>query len=571
MRTSIAVSLLLAAGACGGAGPSGQPVALTAPTLLAASDSKVAVGQTLSFFGGSFLNQKGHVELSFQGNFAHATDGNSDPVAFTVVPSWTSGNQVDWTSFGPFWIPFGDGRTLGTFTGTVTASNVSSDGNSRAAAAPLPLSLQILPSIVIHAFEPVTAQGCPAPVKRLLGGFPYQLTVEAVGFTPVNFSYNQVSPTFAPPALRHPAQGQTDTFGQNNELYFPPVPDQQTFYVTAFTISSLATDGNVYGVTYNFGVHKPLEYVPTGPAQVAEYEAPVPVGGCIPGNQYGGQNVSYTDTETDERSRNVGYSWDQSWQKSQEQQQSTGMTVHNGVNLSISNATNSDYSVGWNLGQDSSQSTSNGWSQEYGTSSGQTSGTEMSNGTTFGGNAGGEIAGIGLGVSGSVSSQNGSSQSTNVGQSASTGSNQSVQDSMSKSVGLNGSAQAGSSQSNTVGADHSTDDTESWALSQSNGYTLSSGSNWSWSVSSSSSIAVGSSYQLNPGYDGWWYRQTTRLAYPGEVISYDLCSNPTVAASAYFYDYEWAVALAVGQSCSANNMPVPSSFPAAQCFIGCSN
>lgn len=570
MRRLLSLLTALAA-ACGGAPTAPQPITIAPPVLLSASDSQVAVGQTLSFYGGSFLNDKGHVELQFQGQFVHQGGAGQDPVNFSVRPSWTSGNQVDWQSFGPFWIPFGDGRTLGTFQGTVSAINMGDDG-TQAASTPLGVQLQVMPSIIIDSFQPVTASGCPGPIKRLLGGFPYQLTVEAIGFTPVNFTYLQISPDFTPPPLRHPAQGNADTFGQNNELYFPPVPDQQTFYVAQFAVEAMGTDGNTYGVTYGFGVHKPIEYIPTGPAQVAEYEAPVPVGGCIPGNQFGGQDVTYTDTQTDDRTRNVSYSWDQNWQKSQEQSQMSGVTMHNGVNLSVDNSTNSSYSAGWSVGQDSSHSTSSGWSKDYGSNSSNTNGTERGGSLTVNGNADVGVPGLGQ-VGGGLSttghySQNASNQ---VGQSYNQGSNGSVQDSMSKSVGLNGSQEMGQSQARTVGSDHSRDDTESWGLSQSNSYTVSNGGSSFWQVSSSTSIAVGSSYKLLPGYDGWWYRQTTRLAYPGEVISYDLCGQPTVAASAYFYDYVWAVALAYGTSCSVNNMPTPSSFPPAQCTIGCAN
>jgi hypothetical protein len=139
-----------------------------------------------------------------------------------------------------------------------------------------------------------------------------------------------------------------------------------------------------------------------------------------------------------------------------------------------------------------------------------------------------------------------------------------VEASVTMSVGRNWGQNGSHTNEDTVGRDYTSSDTESWALSDSNSHSISKGGQDFWTVTSSTSTAVAFSGDILAGQFAVFYRQTTRLAYPGSVVAYDLCGTPTVVGESMFFDYTWAVELAQGEACP----PFPrSSLPAAQCFV----
>jgi hypothetical protein len=486
-----------------------------APTLLAASRSEVSVGQALEFIGQGYLSGTvGHTELHFDGEY-FTEDGQTYSVNYRVRPHWGSGSRLVWANVGPFAVPFSpNGDELGTFIGTVTGVNVDRNGNEAWGEA-LPLDLRLGPSIIVRDFQPVTAT-CERPARRLLGGFPYRITVEAVGIEPVNFTYqllNEPGLEGRPRIFRQPADGNMAHFGDNGEFFISEVPRGQVFYIAELLITARDADGKTASTVFAFGVHRPVEYIDWGLPQIAQIEAPQPVSGCMAGG-INGQNVRYTESETQSRSRQVSYHWDENWVREHSGQYSTSHEERNGVNTSYSR--NEEY----------------GWSAEWNRSD------------SFSGGGGISINPLGF-IGGSVSAEYG------------------VTHSFGRSV--HGSISTGY----TVGHDFSTADTESWAFTTSESHGVTRGSGEFWEVSSSTTVSSEISGDIIPSLFGVWYRQVTRIVRPGSIVVYNLCGQPQVVAEAMFEDYTWAVSLAQGPECPP--LPKPT-LPPAQCVVSpCKN
>ena len=115
----------------------------------------------------------------------------------------------------------------------------------------------------------------------------------------------------------------------------------------------------------------------------------------------------------------------------------------------------------------------------------------------------------------------------------------------------------------TVGRDYSVADTESWSFSNSESHGISQGESTFWEVSSTQSTSYDFGAEL-PKMFGVFYRQTSRIMYPGVIVVFNLCGAPRIAAEAPFTDYTWAVSMSQGPDCP----PFPkSSLPEAQCII----
>jgi hypothetical protein len=490
-RSSLLGLVLAAASACGTQVPSTSHEAPTSvPTLLALSTATISVGQPLDFFGAGFVGSAGsHAEVHFVGEYQHER-GQFDDVDLRLRPDWADGNHLSIPYFGPFNVPFSPtGAELGTFAGTVTVINVDLAGHETESE-PLDVQLEVQPSLILRQLQPLGAS-CDAPAKRLLEGYPYHLEVQAVGFQPVNYSYafSTGSQNGQPTVVRRQAQGVVDRYGDAGELVLPLVGDGDRFYFANVTVSALGTDNIERTLSLDFGVHRPIEYLDVGAAQIAEIEAPQVMYSCMEGGDTNGRNVTYTETDSDTRTRSVTYNWDQAW-----------MAAHSAT------GTNS-----------------------HGTTDGVNSTNTQTDGSSW-----------------SVSPMIGGE----------------IDDAV--RIGISGSYGRSSSQAKSVGQDHSVNDTESTALTDTTSHNISKGESDFWSVSSAKSSSLAFSGLILPGEFGIFYRQTTRLAIPGNVISYNLCGIPKVAAQTYFFDYAWAVELAQGAQCP----PFPKSqLPAPVCNL----
>jgi len=508
MRILVAISIIASLASCTG-GISGDGV--PAPVLLALSTQKITVGSPIDFIGANFMNntKSGHTEIRFEGTFT-ATSGKTYAVDYKLRPRWSDGNRVVWPFVGPYMNPF-TGKSpdqLGEFKGTVKAVNVTELDGDRAEAESdaVPTVLKFEPSIIVRDFQPLQAK-CDEPAKRVLGGFAYKIQVEAVGFTPVNFTYiigGEIKGE-RPRVFRKIAAGATDTFGANSEMVFAPVPDAEPFYLAGFAVRAMGTDGLERSMQLVIGVHRPIEYIDTGETLLAQIEPAKPDSGCLSGGETNGTTVSYTQTTTETRTRTLGLTWDEQWLNSIQNTQGGSTTRSNSVNWSLSHTDTENWGFGWDAS------------------------------TTVGGGA--EASVFGLAKASLTASVTG---------------------------GIRNDHNWGYSDTRSVGGDYTESDTESWATSSTNSHSVSSGGSDFWAVSSSDSKSLAFTGLVLPGRFGVFYRQVTRVAIPGRIVAYNLCGNAEVVAEAHFFDYLWSLELAQGETCN----PLPKShLPEAQCIM----
>jgi hypothetical protein len=511
---ALAATAFSAAIGCGAGEMSGADEG--GPVILATSTQQLRVGDSLEFFGGNFaFSKEQYTSLHFKGVFTG--DSGQTPVDLKVRPHWADGNRLVWAQVGPYSNPFSKDDQLGVFEGDVRAVNVSATG-TQSQSEPYRLRLAFTESIVIRTLQPVMAT-CGEPVKRLLGGFPYKVKVEAVGFTPVNFTFaiGGEASRDRGRVYRMKADGNTASFGDKGELVFDTVPDDVAFQLITFAVSALGTDGIERSNALVFAVHRPIEYVDSGTYKVAEVMAPMPDSGCMAGGS-NGRSATYTESHTDTRSRTVGINWSDAWNQSTTGTATLSHSVGQGINVTRNGSATSTNTIGWTV-EDSSS-----W--------------------TGGLNAGATLFGV-INVGGSI--EHGIEHKT----------------------GQNGSHSEAYQQGWAVGRDYTTNDTESWAFAKTEGYTVTKGGQDFWTVSSSDSKSLAFTGQIMPGEFGVFFRQTVRVAIPGSLVAYNLCGEPTVVGKTNFFDYNWSVDLATGPSCTP--YPTPS-LPEAQCFVTpCSN
>jgi hypothetical protein len=536
--------------------PSAPP---PAPTLLAIQESKLGVGQSMTFVGAAFFpNEESRTEIRFDGEFT-SRDGEVEAVhGLRIRPHRQDANTLVWTNFGPFVNPFSAaGDRIGTFTGTATAITGAKDGApivEEVQSRPLLVELTIEPSIIIKSLQPKDNASCAAPVKRMLGSFRYLMTVEAVGFTPQNFTFTiSGEPGVAQPRVyRLPvASGANSvTFGADPLMFFfEPVPLDLAFYIASIDITALDTDGQPHAVRYTFGVHNPLEYITTGPAAVAEIYPPQAVSDCYAGG-INGTTQTWTESTEETQTRQVGTHWDKSWLDGHSV--SNTHSTSNQVTIAVADSSTEGWQSGWNT------SVTN--SHEQGDSNSKNWGVHADASLSLTGTVGasGGIPGLGQ-ASASVSTTAGIQVGGSYGQ---TGTQES-KDSVTGSYGQNFEENHSNTHSVTVGHDYSTSDTEGWTYEQSQ--TVAMGGDEFWQVSTSTTSSHSTEVNVLPGQQAMVYRQRVRSQYPAIVVAYDLCGEPQVVADASFTDWRWSVAVEQGASCP----PPPTALPAAICYLDC--
>jgi len=509
------LGVLFLAGGCGLS--LGGTEIVDEPEVLAVSTEKLTFGDSLEIYGGNFV-QTGdqHTEVRFLGTFT-PTSGAPVAVDTRIHPHWVDGNQLVWAPIGPFTNPFTSTSEIGTFEGELTAINVDGAGTEESSR-PVRTRLTFEEGITIRKLAPPRAE-CAEPVRRLLGGFPYDITVEAVGFTPKNFTYTIAGEPLFPQGrvYRRAATGNTDTF----QFVVAPVTDSVVFQLVNLSISAMGTDGRERVNSLVFGVHRPIEYVDSGTFKTAEVLPAMPESGCLSGGPTG-RTVTYTQSHTDIRARTVGVNWSEAWSQSSTTQQTLAHSVTEGITVTNSGSTMNSSTFGWN--------------------------SSVTTHANVGAEVGGELGVPGVGsIGGKVM--------TEVG--------------VAHTYGRSGSYTTAYTRGWSVGRNYSSSDTESWAFSQSKGYTLSKSSSDFWTVSSADSKSLSFTGLVMPNQFGVFYRQPVRIALPGALIAYNLCGDPSVVAQANFFDYTWSVDLALGMTCT----PFPkSTLPDAECHISpCEN
>lgn len=475
--------------------PGPQPQ--TEARVLALGTYAAPVGSMIEVYGQGFpAPREGRVRLHFAGTFT-PSEGAPQPVDLETPARWVDASTLRWTSFGPYQNPFStDGSAVGTFEGTVGARVLAPDGSTqRSAAAPLDVRFEVEPSILVHELQPITAS-CAGGVTRALGGAPYRMQVEAVGFEPMTFTYTISAPGLSLPdvSIRHLATTHDDVIGTDGTLRFPPVPEGRASYSALLTVSARDREGRVRSSSFAIDVHRPIEVFYNGNVQVAEVLAPEPVSACIPGG-VNGRNVSYSESQAESRARSYSMNWNESWLSShtvsQGSSETIGLSETNGVGFS----TTDGESFNWSLG------------------------TDVSGKIGFD-----KLVEVGVGTS---ASQGGAT-------------NQSETNTQNRSQGVN--------ESSTT--------TETESVGRSNGG--SQGQAFAWSVSSSEVISRSFGGHVIAGTYGVFYRQTLRLIRRAAVVAYNQCGNAKVVGELDFTDWTWSPDLALGNACPplpTSNLP----------------
>ena len=586
------------------------------PIILEVDKAQVVIGETLFFRGQGLFNQnQGVTRLNFIGDFISET-GEKYSVDITVTPLFDGEDEdsqlLRWSRVGPFAHPFIKGKDpeVGQFRGQVYPINVPNDGEATFGNAKS-ITLEILPSIAIEAWEPVIAD-CGEPALRGLGGLAYIMKVRAVGFEPTLFRYS-LGETNGEELVffEHEAKGKTDIIGgPDHILMLNDVPNEYGFYATSWSIEAEDAEGNVYENILPFTVHRPIDHYTDPKLREAEFMEPIPVSSCFRGAI--GTNVVYSESTSETRQNSASFTLSRSWTSSQGQSEteqwrdSVSVSRSNAQSRSVSASLSETNTTGQTYGVTYNQSDSN--QMNYGTSDGESWGWSLSNGDTVSrtdtgtyetsdtkssawqgeANTGVNLQVFSFGGGGSYG------QTTTEGSrnsfSNSSGTQSRTDRGYSSQSSRNSSRSFGSTTTDSRGGSIS----GSYALSKAQTMTTSEGETMTISegrtlelgggMTRSSTITEGETeaYQKTftqsntsttlTSYDGYvprsrfgvFYRQTTRLIRSSYVRSYNLCGVSSVMGEIQFSEWTWAPDLALSDQCP----PFPqSNLPPAQCVI----
>lgn len=622
MYRRIGTALLLpgAFGVLGAVGCADTPQAVNGPTITAISTNSLVLGETIEFFGHDFLHDDGGTtRVRFEGEFL-ASDGTVVPVHTDFAVAF-NGEELEGDKrqvlalprFGPFNNPFTDDARIGTFTGKVRP--VTEDGDALVTEGKaLEATIDIGPSIAIEALQPLEA-ACGAPVLRALPGIPYSLQVRASGIKAVRYVYDisningEGGVTRFDRAFDQPPPNDViGVDGSTGPIIFNPIPDEARFTVAVIRVVAYDADGNGAETVLPITVHRPLELAFDGKVEVAERYPPKPVSGCIPGGT--GTRVEYRETETETRAQSVQVTVATSWLRSQGQTLSQGVLegISAGESRTRSETTRQSEaeSTAETIGVTYNESEAN--SVDFNTSDGETWKWELVKGETnesytdrtlsaFGegsisgtvgvegsasipllaeGSAGVEVsAGAKAGVRGSGTQRNTARTSSRVGYSAGGSSREDrsfgTTTTQGRSETVTGTYALSRSRESAATDMATASETRTWSLGQglSESEVVSQGDTEKVAQTVVSSTAISTSQSISGTIPrnqvGIFYRQTTRNVKRVEVRSYDLCGLSTHVGELQFNDWTWAPELALGKTC--DQVPPPSSMPAAKCFI----
>ena len=507
LRVQVRILVGVAAAACLAAcaaseGEGAGAAELRVPHIAALSAYEASIGTLIEVYGEDFADRRtGKTMVVFRGSF-DAADGTSFPVDEAFEATFIDSGTVRWTGFGPYRVPFGPGDRIGTFHGEVVAQLVTGDGTVYEDDEPMPVSFEVKPSILVHELQPVTAS-CGGPITRALGGAPYRMRVQALGFEPETFTYTIAAPAvegFEPVSIRHVATGPFDSVGEYGDFMMPQVPEEELAYGAVLTVQATDSTGAFHQSAFALGVHRPLEIFYNGNVTVAEILAPTPVSACTPGGE-AGRVVTYQESMTETRSRSYTMSWNESWLRSHTVSSSSSSTIGVSESNGVGFATTDGESFRWEVGAE----------------------------------VGGEI---GLSQLAKV----GFKSHVNVGGER----RRDVTNSANRETGLN--------------ASETTTDTETAGESVGGGEAEA----FSWQVSSSETIGSGFGGNVIAGTYGVFYRQTIRLQRQAVLVTYNQCGAAQVVGEVDFTDWTWSPDLALGTSCPP--LP-QSNLPPAECII----
>lgn len=597
-----------------------------APNITGISVNAAAVGDALEIYCDDCVErEKGWVDVNWKGTYTRSVDGRAVEVDYTVALQRNAGsNTLALERFGgSMRIPFDDGCgidtanatcSLGTFSGTVSATNQYFDGTSiKQGGGGLRVdSFTVKPSIVIRAFLPFDDEGrwfapCRYPARVALPGLSYLMDVEAVGFEPETFEYiideglvqdGQVSTQkYSPPKYQR-VSGTEPRHRVVMQFAPPPkfamsskgVPDSYRMNV----VVRASGGGAVASLTHSFLVSTMFSTLPRTPWRIGEFAVPEQVGGCI-ANQLG-QNVTYGYAKTKTESRSVGVSKGTAWAESVQRSNADAFGKAEAVSSNLSGqytrqtADARSKSGSASKGAAGSLAVSQGRSAKASGSLGRSGqladAAGLSNERVFQRDDKGEggLSGkpLEVGISGGFSSgamirgesDNTGSSTTSNGSDDSGGIDNGIDVNVADSVTLQRATGRTEGRTNTDSEASSFSGSQS--LSRADNYLttklsaegfqrgLSDSVQTNLTVSESETTSETISGQVPSGQYGVWYRQLVRLVRQYDVVAYDYCGNGTVVGKSTIDDFRWTYSLAIGNACP----PIPlSCLPKPQCLL----
>lgn len=561
----------------------------------ALSTYSATLGTPIVGYGSNLPLNDSRLQLVFQGTFARE-DGRTTLVNTSVDVKKRSGSDFMWDGFGPFSHPFTPrGDEPGKFRGTVGIREITGNGIQLADPDPLPVEFTVKPSLVLRNFTPLTAR-CENRILRAFGGLPYGISVGSSGFrlSTVTYVVSASEAGYDNVSLTHsPVNGDVDEV----VIMMPYIPDE----LHAFTMITriVATDdrGQTHEMTFGVGVHRPIEVVLTGDAQVAEIYTPKPVSGCIPGGE-NNRTVTYSESQSETRSRSLQFSWNEGWLREHAVSRSTTNETSQGYSVTTGRSNTREHSDstenGWSASNGFNLSSTNGRSGEWSVDQSRMNATSESssrsdfNQTKFSMSFGGGFMLINTNPSAWYKQEstpirvayNQEKDYTNQTSSSNTNTMQGTA-SMSIGEGATQDVSRGQDWSQSVNGSEVTTDVHAVTYSQSATRNVSMSHSKTNDVSDtksesmgmtegqnnavSSSQAIGNAYTgiVISGMYGVLYRQTIRLVNTASIIAYDQCGNAEIAGKMQGEDYKFSPDLGVATHCPP--LP-PSNLEPYQCF-----
>lgn len=479
-----------------------------APHILALGTYEASLGTSVDVFGTNFpTSDDGRLYLVFDGLWK-ADDGTQAQVYEEFLLRRLDEGHARWAGFGPYRIPFGSGDRTGTFEGRVGVQFKSRDRSVVVDdAEPREVTFRVKPSLIVHEFQPITAN-CANPIERGIGQLPYRLRVEAVGFEPETFTYTMQTPALDRQhwSVRRIASGRYDTLGDDGSFVLPAVPNDMQFYAAILTVEGTDGAGQSHKNSFAIGIRRPLEVYYNGNVRTAEYLAPEPQSGCIPGGATS-RDFTWSNIKEQSASRSWDVNWQNNWNTTHTVEQGSsrlvGVSVVNGIGFGTTNST--EFSWG-------TQSEVNG---QIGLDT---------------------LVKLGIGGRRNYLRDQGISSSNST------------------------------ERTRTEGVDVSETTTESESVAEAEGGAE--GGSLSETTSSSESIGKQFSSQIPANTFATLYTQQVRLRREALLIAYDQCGLSTVAADVNFTDWQWSVDVGQGLSCDplpASNLPAAQCLIDEEC------
>ena len=465
------------------------------------------------------------------------------------------------------------------------------------------IPINIGPSIIVNSF--CASDNCESLSSNILEGIKNKLVISFYNIAPVKVRYIVTTPNDNFQILHEFNSPVQEDWIEN--LTFQKVNQEYSSYISKIEILAYDINSNEAKTELPFRVVRPIEIKHFGNYELAEVYEPVPVTGCIPGTV--GNNVQYSESQTETRQTSVSVAYNKSWSdsnstslatsntegisvnetnstvatsslsESETQSESFSDTVSQGESNNVQFSTSDGENWSWSLGESESQSsgTSQGENTNTGVSGSTTVGVSGEGSLPFLAKASGKVevsAGIQRGWGSTNSSSESNTTGTNRGYSTggvsqngrAFGSTQND----SRSYSLNGAYVLSSSTSNSVSESSSLSSGRVWNMSESisSGKVTTEGNSESLSqtIVSSESSSTTFSYggYIPRGRYGTFFRQTSRYVKLSEIISYNLDGYPQHAGYVMMNTWAWAPDLSLGSSCEEAGI---SNLPTSECLI----